>query len=91
MDKPLNFSREPIPSLKEGAKEVHMYKQVCIIPFRRDFLVKFNEIEPTPLEIAESVDMLRVLAHGYKVKMVLAEFETYSVDVVCELKKAKGF
>jgi 3-deoxy-manno-octulosonate cytidylyltransferase (CMP-KDO synthetase) len=76
----LYFSREPIPSKKKGAKEIPMLKQVCIIPFRRDFLIKFNELEPTPLEIIESVDMLRILEHGYKVKMVPTDFATYSVD-----------
>lgn len=82
----LYFSREPIPSWKKGAKEVPMYKQVCIIPFRRDFLIKFNELAPTPLEIVESVDMLRVLEHGYKVKMVMTGFETYSVDTIEDLR-----
>ena len=76
----LYFSREPIPSWKKGAKDVPMYKQVCIIPFRRNFLIKFNELAPTPLEIIESVDMLRVLENGLKVKMVSTDFETYSVD-----------
>jgi len=76
----LYFSREPIPSWKKGAKDVPMFKQVCIIPFRRDFLIKFNELVPTPLEIIESVDMLRVLENGLKVKMVSTDFETYSVD-----------
>ncbi|TGK30920.1 3-deoxy-manno-octulosonate cytidylyltransferase [Leptospira gomenensis] len=74
------FSREPIPSWKKGAKNVPMLKQVCIIPFRRDFLLKFNELEPTPLEIIESVDMLRVLEHGYRVKMVHTDAVSYSVD-----------
>lgn len=81
----LYFSREPIPSRKKWAKDVPMYKQVCIIPFRRDFLIKFNELSPTLLEIIESVDMLRVLEHGYKVKMVLTEFDTYSVDTIEDL------
>jgi len=67
----LYFSREPIPSWKKGAKEVPMLKQVCIIPFRRDFLIKFNRLSASPLEIVESVDMLRCLEHGHKVKMVL--------------------
>src|SRR4030042_3445678 len=40
----LYFSREPIPSRKKGAKDVSMLKQVCIIPFKRDFLMKFNEM-----------------------------------------------
>ncbi len=76
----LYFSREPIPSRKKWKGEIPMFKQVCIIPFRRDFLLKFNELEPTPLEKIESIDMNRVLEHGYKVKMVLENYETYSVD-----------
>jgi 3-deoxy-manno-octulosonate cytidylyltransferase (CMP-KDO synthetase) len=83
----LYFSREPIPSWKKGATSVPMYKQVCIIPFRRDFLVKFNELPSTPLEIVESVDMLRVLEHGYKVKMVASDYDTYSVDTPVDLEK----
>ncbi len=76
----LYFSREPIPSWKKGATVLPMYKQVCIIPFRRDFLMKFNALPPTPLEIAESVDMLRVLEHGGRVKMIETKHSTYSVD-----------
>lgn len=85
----LYFSREPIPSWKKGAKEVPMFKQVCIIPFRRNFLMKFNKLEPTSLEIVESVDMMRVLEHGYKVKMVLTEIETYSVDTIEDLQRVE--
>lgn len=83
----LYFSREPIPSRKKGAVNFPMHKQVCIIPFRRDFLLTFNKLEPTPLEIAESVDMLRAMEHGYKVKMVLTDKETYSVDNQDDLQK----
>ena len=85
----LYFSREPIPSRKKGAKEIPMLKQVCIIPYTRDFLFKFNELEPTPLEIIESIDMNRVLEHGYKVKMVLENFESYSVDTPEDLEKVQ--
>ena len=86
----LYFSREPIPSRKKGANIVPMYKQVCIIPFKRDFLIKFNELPATPLEIVESVDMLRVLEHGYKVQMILTKFETYSVDTPDDLTKTEN-
>ncbi|MBF0533143.1 MAG: 3-deoxy-manno-octulosonate cytidylyltransferase [Candidatus Omnitrophica bacterium] len=82
----LYFSREPIPSWKKGAKTVRMMKQVCVIPFQRDFLIQFNEIPPTELEIVESVDMLRVLEHGFKVKMVPTRFVTYSVDTPEDLQ-----
>lgn len=79
------MSREPIPSRKKGAKELPMWKQVCIIPFQRDFLLKFNRLKPTPLEIVESIDMLRVLEHGYKVKMAPTPFQTHSVDTPADL------
>ena len=85
----LYFSREPIPSRKKGAQKIPMLKQVCIIPFKRDFLIKFNELTQTPLEIAESVDMLRVLENGYKVKMVRSNHETYSVDTPEDLRKVE--
>ena len=85
----LYFSREPIPSWKKGAKEVPMRKQVCIIPFTRDFLLKFNELEMTPLEKVESIDMLRFLENGYKVKMVLENYDTYAVDTLDDLKRVE--
>ena len=82
----LYFSREPIPSRKKYRGEIPMLKQVCIIPFRRDFLLEFARLASTPLEKVESIDMLRVLEHGYRVKMVLTSFETYSVDTPEDLR-----
>jgi len=81
----LYFSREPIPSRKKGAENVPMLKQVCIIPFRRDFLLEYNDMEQTPLEIIESVDMNRLLENGIKIKMVMRNEETYSVDTTSDL------
>ena len=74
------FSREPIPSLNKGAANVDMLKQVCIIPFRRDYLLTFNKTPETPLERAESVDMLRIIENGDKVRMVLTDAVSFSVD-----------
>ena len=85
----LYFSREPIPSDKKESNKDYMYKQVCIIPFTREFLLKFNDLEPTPLEIIESVDMMRVIEHGYKVKMVPTKYDTYSVDTTDDLKRVE--
>lgn len=82
----LYFSREPIPSDKKESNNCYRNKQVCIIPFKRDFLIKFNELEPTPLEKIESIDMLRVIEHGYKVKMIPTKYDTYSVDTKKDLE-----
>jgi len=76
----LYFSREPIPSKKKGVTEFRKLKQVCVIPFTRDFLMKYTSLPATPLEVIESVDMLRVLEHGYRVKMIHTERKTCSVD-----------
>lgn len=85
----LYFSREPIPSRKKGVLEVPMFKQVCIIPFRRDYLLRFNSLPETPLEKIESVDMMRVIEHGEKVKMVYTKVETLSVDTPKDLVRVK--
>ena len=86
----LYFSREPIPSRKKGVEDVPMLKQVCIIPFRRDFLLEYNQMEQTPLEIIESVDMNRLLENGIKIKMVLRDEETYSVDTKADLENVNS-
>ena len=85
----LYFSREPIPSRRMGGEGLTKLKQVCIMPFRRDFLLKFSEMKPTPYEIAESVDMMRVLEHGYKVKMVPTQYTMQSVDTERDLRKVE--
>jgi len=85
----LYFSREPIPSEKKGGKDIPMMRQLCIMPFRRDFLLTFNNLPPTPLEIIESIDMLRLLEHGYKVKIVPTESDSYSVDTPEDLAKVE--
>ena len=86
----LYFSREAIPSGKKWNGTIPMKKQICIIPFRRDFLLKFNELHPLPLEKIESVDMMRVLEHGFKVKMVPTDFDVYSVDTPEDMAKVEA-
>ncbi len=83
----LYFSREPVPSRRKGVTDVPMQKQVCIIPFRRDYLLKFNDMQETPLEIIESVDMMRILEHGEKVRMVPTDKRTLSVDTPEDLAR----
>lgn len=82
----LYFSREPIPSRKKGGENIPMFKQVCVIPFRRDYLFHYQDLEPTPLEIIESVDMNRVLEHGEKIRMVRCDVATYAVDTPEDLE-----
>ena len=85
----LYFSREPIPSRKKGVLKVPMKKQVCVIPFSRDFLLQYNKMEPTPLEIIESVDMMRILENGGNVKMIPTTFITKAVDTPEDLTRVQ--
>ncbi len=90
MDKQNNalyFSREPVPSRKKGILDVPMKKQVCVIPFTRDFLLEYNEMKPTALEVIESVDMMRILENSMKVKMIETKYETKAVDTQEDLDK----
>lgn len=85
----LYFSREAIPSQKKQSEKVQRYKQIPIIPFTRASLLEFNRLRPTRCEKIESVDMLRILEHGYKVKMVYSPYDTCSVDNAYELRKVE--
>ena len=86
----LYFSRNPIPMVRDNTTTPFRYKQVCIIAFERDFLLHYTQMKETPLEIAESVDMLRIIEEGERVKMVLTDFETYSVDTEEDLKRVEA-
>jgi len=77
----LYMSRAPMPSIDHEEQRTTWYKQVCIMPFRWHFMKKFNhELEPTPLELQESIEMNRAIQHGYKVRMVPSPYTSKSVD-----------
>lgn len=84
----LYFSREPIPT-RCKVDNIPMGKQVCIIPFRRDFLLEYTRMTPTPLEVAESVDMMRILEHGIKVRMAPTRHDSHAVDTPDDLKRVE--
>ncbi len=87
----LYFSRQPIPypSLL-GFGAVPAYKQVCIIPFRREVLFAYARLAPTPAERAESVDMLRFLEHGHKVHLVETDATSCAVDTPADLARVEA-
>ena len=82
------FSREPSPTSSK-MDHITMGKQVCVIPFRRDYLIEYTRLVPTPLEIAESVDMMRILEHGMKVHMTPTKHNSQAVDTPDDLRKVE--
>ena len=63
-----------------------MYNQVGVIAFRRNALIKFNNMAESPLEQIESIDMNRVLESGGKIRMVLTEDVLLGVDTFEEAR-----
>ena len=86
----LYFSRSIIPytKFKKGA---YIKKQVCVIPFRRNFLIKYNKMKPSKLEKIESIDMLRILENGYKVFLVNTKRFAHAVDTKRDLHKVEKY
>ncbi len=86
----LYFSRAIIPYSK-FRKGIYIRKQVCAIPFRRDFLIKYNKMKPTTLEKIESIDMLRILENGYKVFLVETKNIAHAVDTKKDLLRVANY
>jgi|SRR5437660_1752019 len=83
----LYFSRSPIPSTSFAPGELPpVFKQVCVITFRRETLREFARIAPTALERAESIDMLRLLEHDRCVRLVETKVDTHAVDTPEDLR-----
>jgi 3-deoxy-manno-octulosonate cytidylyltransferase (CMP-KDO synthetase) len=78
------FSREPIPSSSRGMSFPRM-KLVGIDVMRRKFLQQFNLMINTPLEVAEGIDLNRILENGIKIAMTLTDQVTYSVGTPKDL------
>jgi 3-deoxy-manno-octulosonate cytidylyltransferase (CMP-KDO synthetase) len=86
----LYISREPIPSARKADSSGYpKFKQLGIIAFRSEFLQAFARLAPTPLEQVESVDMMRAVEHGYRVRMVETQGATIGVDVRGDIARAE--
>ena len=84
----LYMSRAPIPVSMDGI-ERPSGKQLGLIAFRRHALQKFTELTPTPLEVNESVDMLRFLEHGIKIRMQRTIYRTHAVDIPSDIAEVE--
>lgn len=70
---------------------VTFLRHVGIYGFRRQFLLDFVRLAQTPLELAESLEQLRILEHGHRIAVVLTNHSCVGVDVPSDIKKAVAF
>jgi 3-deoxy-manno-octulosonate cytidylyltransferase (CMP-KDO synthetase) len=64
----LYFSRSRIPALRDAKASPSYWQHVGLYAYRRSFLLDFVKLERTPLELAEALEQLRALEHGYRIR-----------------------
>ena len=88
----LYFSRSPIPYLRrpqrEGAESYTLH--IGIYGYRRDFLLKFAALPPSPLEMAEGLEQLRALEYGFPIRVVETAYRVVGVDTPDDLARVKS-
>jgi 3-deoxy-manno-octulosonate cytidylyltransferase (CMP-KDO synthetase) len=91
------FSRSPIPFVRDAktnSERVQMgeiYKHIGLYVFRKDALLKFTKLPQTDLEKTEKLEQLRMLENGFKIKIVITEFDSLSVDTPDDLERARKY
>lgn len=86
----LYFSRSPIPYFRQEV-QAPVYHHMGLYAFRRDFILVYRTLAQTPLERAESLEQLRVMEHGYKIRVCLTEDRTLEVNTPEEYEQAQHF
>lgn len=79
-DRALYFSRAPIPHLRAGGTPTPAFKHIGLYAYRREFLLEYARLEPTPLEKSEALEQLRALEHGYPIAAPLTAWNPLSID-----------
>lgn len=84
----LYFSRSPIPYPRNREKAVY-WKHIGLYGYRRDFLLNYINLPQTGLELSESLEQLRALSYGYKIRVVEVERDSVGVDTPEDLERVR--
>lgn len=93
----LYFSRSPIPYVRDGISDkqklriADIYKHIGLYVYRKSSLLEFTSLRPTDLEKFEKLEQLRMLENNMKIKIVVTENESLSVDTPDDLEIARLF
>jgi 3-deoxy-manno-octulosonate cytidylyltransferase (CMP-KDO synthetase) len=86
----LYFSRAPIPhprDLPGDPGAIGAFKHVGLYVYRKDFLLTYPKLTPTPLENLEKLEQLRALEHGFRIRVVETALTSQGVDVPEDLER----
>ncbi|MBC8004883.1 MAG: 3-deoxy-manno-octulosonate cytidylyltransferase [Verrucomicrobia bacterium] len=92
----LYFSRSPIPfirgyAVEEWLGQSNFYSHIGMYAYRYDVLLELTKLPVGLLEKAESLEQLRWLGNGYRIKTALTTFENIGIDTPEDLENAKRF
>lgn len=85
----LYFSRSLIPYPRNHGPQTRYFKHIGVYAYRRDFLLHFAKLAPTPLEQTESLEQLRALEHGYRIRLIETPFRSVGVDTPEDLLRVR--
>jgi 3-deoxy-manno-octulosonate cytidylyltransferase (CMP-KDO synthetase) len=92
----LYFSRAPIPFMRdsesqsEQLKKEIFFKHIGLYVFRTSFLKKFVKMDESGLENCEKLEQLRILENGYRIKCIITDYESISIDTIEDLNKIQN-
>jgi len=87
----LYFSRSLIP-YPRYEEDYRAFEHIGIYSYQKDFLVTLSKSNPTPLEKSESLEQLRALENGFRIKVILTkDYIPFSVDTQEDLERARVF
>ncbi|MDR2495726.1 MAG: 3-deoxy-manno-octulosonate cytidylyltransferase [Tannerellaceae bacterium] len=89
------FSRSIIPYYRgkphtEWLNSHTYYRHIGLYAYRADVLNEITQLPPSPLEIAESLEQLRWLENGYKIKVGITNIDSIGIDTPEDLVRARG-
>lgn len=87
----LYFSRAPIGSGHHAIWRPNfpLYRHMGIYGYRKEFLLQYGELPQTPLQKAEDLEQLKVLEHGFRIKVAIVDHFSIGVDVPDDIKKVE--
>jgi len=95
-DEAIYFSRSAIPFIRSTDKSLWQvnhpfFKHIGLYAYRCDVLREITKLAQSPLELAESLEQLRWIENGYRIKVEKTDMETLSVDTPEDLERVKEF
>jgi 3-deoxy-manno-octulosonate cytidylyltransferase (CMP-KDO synthetase) len=85
------FSRAAIPFYRNQHVLAPVYHHLGLYAFRRDFLLHYPTLTPTPLELTESLEQLRALEHGYRIRISLTPHSTLEINTEEDYQQAQQY